>query len=139
MADDDEQSDIASDIDEGDEIVLPESDSDEEDSDTEDNLTKLTIKKTVPYVPKKDRITSNVMNHYEVTLVVSTRAQQIENGHETYVERRPGDSIRDLAIRELIEARKKIPYTLERRVGTLRESWALDELSLPNLDVLHII
>lgn len=62
----------------------------------------------------KASLYAQIMNKYEKTAIIGTRAQQIASGSEIYVPTFEGDNPISIAERELLQ--KKIPFQIVRRL-----------------------
>ena len=85
--------------------------------------------KTVFVVPDDERITSNIIQLYEITAVISERASQIENGSPVFIDIKNLTNPKDIAKAEFKQ--RKSPFILERHVGDSVEHWKVREMTFP--------
>ena len=76
---------------------------------------------------KKTNKSKNILNKYEKTKVLGIRASQISNGAKPLiiVPKYMTNEL-DIATEELIQ--RKIPFILQRIVGTKTEYWKIEDL-----------
>lgn len=77
------------------------------------------------YDPSKNK-SSPVLTDYEKTSIIGKRATQIANGSPIFVERKPDMKEEDIAESELYQG--KIPFGVERTIGSRTEYWKLKDM-----------
>lgn len=88
------------------------------------------------FVPPEQRVTKSVMTKFEFCSVLSTRAQQMENGSPIFVETGNLTNANAIAMKEIKE--RKCPLCIQRVIcqyangNSLAEIWEVDELALPD-------
>ena len=108
----------------------PESDAEEE-QDIDDFIGK-DIEEETPFVfrseivPKELRMTSNFLTKYELAQVISSRAAQIEQGSQPFVETIHDNAV-DIATVELRDGR--LPYIIKRECPHGIEYWNTREMN----------
>lgn len=82
----------------------------------------------ITIVEPSKRMTTDVIQLYEFSLIVSTRAAHINNGSSAVFVSTPKDTPVDLiVIQEILE--KKCPFIIRRQVGhNLYEDWNVNEM-----------
>jgi DNA-directed RNA polymerase subunit K/omega len=85
--------------------------------------------KTIFIVPDDERITSNIIQLYEIAAVISERASQIENGSPIFIDIKNLTNPKDIARAEFKQ--RKSPFILERHVGNSVEHWKVREMTFP--------
>lgn len=83
----------------------------------------------VKVVAPANRETSNMMTEFELTEVVSIRAQQIVEGCKPFVD--IGDETNPIEIAKMEIKQKKCPMMIQRRVGNYIEEWGINEMIEP--------
>lgn len=77
------------------------------------------------YNPKQN-ISSPILTEYEKTSIIGKRATQIANGSPIFIERKANMKEEDIAELELYN--KKIPFGVERKIGSKTEYWRLKDM-----------
>ena len=78
---------------------------------------------------KKHYITSNYLNKYEKTKVISERVQQLANNSKPLISNPDNyNTIYDIAFEELKQ--KKIPFIIKRPINKTYEYWKLEDLRI---------
>lgn len=132
---------------EDEDILLDESDKDEEEFFTKNSYISFMEKNGIEYlgnsfytdndlhkediiVPREYRITSEIMSLAEYTRVISERAKQIENGSPIFIDVK---NIHDpILIAEKEIKQKKSPMIINRYLTRhIKEEWAVNEMNLP--------
>ena len=82
------------------------------------------------YDENKDKyITSNYLNKYEKTKVISERVQQLANNSKPLISNPDNyNTIYDIAFEELKQ--KKIPFIIKRPINNTYEYWKLEDLRI---------
>lgn len=113
--------------------------SDDEDSENASDEVQLIPDLPIPdlsiddvYIVHGDtRITSSIISLEEITRVIGTRATQIDNGAEPYVDHTDLKNTISMALKEVYE--RKCPLSIRRELNaTTVEEWAVNEMELPN-------
>lgn len=132
---------------EDEDILLDESDKDEEEFFTKNSYISFMEKNGIEYlgnsfytdndlhkediiVPREYRITSEIMSLAEYTRVISERAKQIENGSPIFIDVK---NIHDpILIAEKEIKQKKSPMIINRYLTRhIKEEWEVNEMNLP--------
>ena len=77
------------------------------------------------YDPSKN-MSNPILTDYEKTSIIGKRATQIANGSPIFVERKPDMKEEDIAELELYQG--KIPFGVERKIGSRTEYWKLKDM-----------
>lgn len=94
------------------------------------NLKQNREHKFVKIVNKEDRMTNDVISHYEYTEVVSIRAKHIEKGSTIYVEYK--NEVNPIKIAEMEIQNKSCPLIIIRYINNNTiEIWDVNELIIP--------
>ncbi len=114
--------------------VEADSDTAESEQQTDDELAEPEEEpvdpNTIIVVTGNDRVTSSIMTLEEVTRVVGTRAEQIENGASPFVDITFLNDAVKMAQKELYE--RKCPLMIRRKLSEMIvESWQVNEMELP--------
>ena len=121
-------------IEEADSAKEEKNDSDEDEAEAEEAAPALiepTDDQILIIVHGDMRITSSIITLEEITRVIGTRATQIDNGAEPYVDITGLTNVRSMALEEVYK--RKCPLSIRRELSpTLIEEWTVNEMELPN-------
>ena len=94
-----------------------------------DNIDDINVFNVTYEEKKKHYITSNYLNKYEKTKVISERVQQLANNSKPLISNPDNyNTIYDIAFEELKQ--KKIPFIIKRPINNTYEYWKLEDLRI---------
>ena len=94
-----------------------------------DNIDDINVFNATYEEKKKHYITSNYLNKYEKTKVISERVQQLANNSKPLISNPDNyNTIYDIAFEELKQ--KKIPFIIKRPINKTFEYWKLEDLRI---------
>ena len=137
MADEehDYEDDISEDIDE--DIDIDEDEDEVEEEEEVDEFVEHQVNNdlTVVIIPPNERVTSDLLNKFEVAAVVGARATQIADGDECFVETNENDTAINIAKRELDENR--CPMCIEREIHRNKNMVYVERIPVRELIYVH--